>query len=82
MYQEYTDFDINNLVQNNFNGEVEFYSRYTNINGFKFYLLRDRFVRINDSGHKPEWYVNFFGFYKNNVGFKYVQNIWIQNMVY
>lgn len=69
MYREYTDSDINNIVKDYFNGEVEFYSRYTNINGFKFYLLRDKFVRINYSGHKPEWYVNFFGFYKSNVEF-------------
>jgi hypothetical protein len=39
MYREYTDSDINNIVKDYFNGEVEFYSRYTNINGFKFFYF-------------------------------------------
>lgn len=69
MFIEYCDSDINNIVQNQYGGKVHFYNRYTNVNGFKFYLLRYTDVMLNYKSHKPKWYINFFGFFKHNSEF-------------
>ena len=66
-FREFSDSEVRERIENE---TWQFYDRYTNAHGLKFYMFRYNDVKTTHRDYRVEWYINFLGFYKDNSVYK------------